>query len=328
MDQSNSVTVILKKKGMRMSENTTVAFDDSDYMSVYKNRVLAHGVYRRAAGAILLCGLCGGFIMACAYQKTTPKTADAWQGKYPIVVTAHRGFSGQAPENTPAAFQAAIEIGADMVELDVHLTRNNEVVVIHDDTLERTTNGKGNVAEKTLAELKTLDAGSWFNSHFAGERIQTLAEVLDIARNRILVNIELKKGKNFPYTMEELADRTLAVVEKAGMTGQVLFSSFDPAAVNRIKKKAPLLPIALIVDKPWEKPEDPGDGTRYPTLNCRTTVLNEGNIRRAHTAGIRVHVWTVNTREAMEKFLSLDVDGIITNHPDILIDLVKGKTLK
>jgi glycerophosphoryl diester phosphodiesterase len=266
--------------------------------------------------------------MACTQQKTNTKAEDAWRGKYPVVVTAHRGFSGQAPENTLAAFRAAIATGADMIELDVHLTRDDEVVVIHDDTLERTTNGKGNVAEKTLAELKTLDAGSWFHSRFAGERIPTLAEVLEIARDRIFVNIELKKGKNFPYTMEKLADRTLAVVEKGGMTGQVLFSSFDPAAINRIKEKASRLPISLIVDKPWEKPEDPGAGARYPTLNCRTTVLNEENIRRAHAAGIRIHVWTVNTTQAMEKFIALGVDGIITNHPDSLIDLLKGKTAR
>jgi glycerophosphoryl diester phosphodiesterase len=266
--------------------------------------------------------------MAYAQLKAAPEPGEAWRGKYPVVVTAHRGFSGQAPENTLAAFTAAIAAGADMIELDVHLTRDNEVVVIHDDTLERTTNGKGNVVEKTLAELKDLDTGSWFNSRFAGERIPTLAEVLEIARNRILVNIELKKGKNFPYTMEELADRTLAVVEKRGMTDQVLFSSFDPAAIDRIRAKNLLLPIALIVDKPWEKPEDPGGGVRYTTLNCRTTVLNEENIRRAHIAGIRVHVWTVNTKEAMEKFIALGVDGIITNHPDSLIDVLKGKTAK
>ena len=262
-----------------------------------------HGVYRRAAGAIvLLCGLCGGFIMACAQLENGPRGGRTPGGENIRLSSPPTGASPvQAPENTLAAFRAAIAAGADMIELDVHLTRDNEVVVIHDDTLERTTNGKGNVAEKTLAELKSLDAGSWFNPRFAGERIPTLAEVLEIARGRILVNIELKKGKNFPYTMEELADRTLAVVEKAGMTDQVLFSSFDPAAVNRIREKNPRLPIALIVDKPWEKPEDPGAGTRYPTLNCRTTVLNEENIRRAHAGGIQVHVWTVNTQEAMDE---------------------------
>ena len=289
----------------------------------------AHGVYRRAAWAIiLLCGLCGGFIMACAQLKTAPSRALPGGESIRLSSPPTGASPGQAPENTLAAFRAAIEAGGDMIELDVHLTRDNEVVVIHDDTLERTTNGKGNVAEKTFAELKRLDAGSWFNPRFAGERIPTLAEVLEIARNRILVNIELKKGKNFPYTMEELADRTLAVVEKAGMTDQVLFSSFDPAAVNRIREKNPRLPIALIVDKPWENTRGSGGGKRYPTLNCRTTVLNEDNIRRAHTEGIRVHVWTVNTKEAMEKFIALGVDGIITNHPDSLIDLLKRKTAK
>jgi glycerophosphoryl diester phosphodiesterase len=283
---------------------------------------------RVAWAIVLFSGLCGGFIMACVNQKTAPEAADAWRGKYPVIVTAHRGFSGQAPENTLAAFRAAIAAGSDRIELDVHLTRDNEVVVIHDDTLERTTTGKGNVAEKTFAELQRLDAGAWFDPRFAGERIPALAEVLEIARGRIRVNIELKKGKNFPYTLEELADRTLAVVEKAGMTDQVLFSSFDPAAVNRIRAKNPSLPIALIVDKPWRNPEDPGAGTRYPTLNCRTTVLNEENVRRAHAGGIQVHVWTVNTREAMTEFIALGVDGIITNHPDLLIDLLKRMAAK
>jgi glycerophosphoryl diester phosphodiesterase len=266
--------------------------------------------------------------MACAHQKTAPKAGDIWRGKYPLFVTAHRGFSGQAPENTLASFRAAIDAGSDMIELDVHLTRDHEVVVIHDDTLERTTTGKGNVADKTLSELMALDAGSWFDPRFSGERIPTLAEVLTLARGRILVNIELKKGKNFPYTMEELADRTLAVVEKTEMTTHVLFSSFAPAAIERIRVRNPRLPIALIVDKPWKKPDEPGGGTLYRTLNCRTTVLNEENIRHAHAGGIKIHVWTVDLREAMEKYISLDVDGIITNHPDRLIEILKRPVTK
>ncbi len=261
--------------------------------------------------------------MACMHQETAPKAGDARQGKYPLLVTAHRGFSGKAPENTLASFRAAIDAGSDMIELDVHLTRDNEVVVIHDDTLERTTTGKGNVADKTLAELKSLDAGVWFNPRFVGERIPTLAEVLTLVRGRILVNIELKKGKNFPYTMEELADRTLAVVEKAGMTDQVLFSSFAPAAIDRIRVRNSRLPVALIIDKAWAKPDKPGGGTLYRTLNCRAAVLNEENIRSAHAAGIKIHVWTVDTTEAMERFIALGVDGIITNHPDRLIEILK-----
>lgn len=262
--------------------------------------------------------------MACAHVNSAPEAGDALRGRYPVIVTAHRGFSGKAPENTLAAFRGAIDAGCDMIELDVHLTRDSEVVVIHDDTLERTTSGRGTVAGKTFAELRGLDAGAWFHPRFSGERIPVLAEVLALARDRILVNIELKRGENLPYSMEELADRTLRVVEMAGMADQVLFSSFDPAAVDRIRERNPLLPIALIVEKPWMKPEEAGGGKIYPILNCRTTMLNEENIRRAHAGGIRVHVWTVNTQEAMARFIALGVDGIITNHPDRLIALLQG----
>ena len=266
--------------------------------------------------------------MACAQLKTTPEPGVVLRGKYPITVTAHRGFSGENPENTLASFRAAIAAGADMVELDVHLTRDNELVVIHDDTLERTTEGKGTVADKTLAELKALDAGVRFNPRFAGERIPTLTEVLDVARGRILVNIELKKGKNFPYTMEELADRTLAVVEKAWMTEQVLFSSFDPAAVDRIRVRNLRLPIAVITQKPWATPEEAGGGKRYPAINSSFKNLNEKNVRLARAAGLQVHAWTVNTPADMEKVISLGVNGIITNHPDRLIDLLKRKAVR
>lgn len=261
----------------------------------------------------------------CAYLKTASDKGNLWRGKYPVFVTAHRGFSGRAPENTLAAFRAAIEAGCDMIELDVHLSRDNRVVVIHDDTLERTTSGRGNVADQGNAELKLLDAGAWFDPRFSGERIPTLAEVLSLACNRILVNIELKKGKNFPYTMEALADRTLREVDRAEMSGQVLFSSFDSAAIDRIRERDPLLPVALIVNRPWGRPEEAGGGKWYPTLNCRITVLNETNIRLTHAGGIRIHAWTVNTAEEMKKAIALGVDGIITNHPDRLIRILQEK---
>ena len=180
------------------------------------------------------------------------------------------------------------------------------------------------MADKTLAELKRLDAGFKFNPRFAGERIPTLTEVLDVARGWVLVNIELKKGKNFPYTMEELADRTLAVVEKAGMTDQVLFSSFDPAAIDRIQEKAPHLPIAVITQKSWATPEEAGGGKRYPAINSSFKNLNEKNVRLARAAGLQVHAWTLNSAADMEKVIALGVDGIITNHPDRLIELLQG----
>jgi glycerophosphoryl diester phosphodiesterase len=262
-------------------------------------------------------------MMADAQAQTAPGAHGAWQGKYPILVTAHRGFSGAAPENTLAAFQAAIAAGADMIEMDVHLSTDGKLVVIHDDTLNRTTNGKGNVADKTLAELQRLDAGAWFDPRFAGEKIPTLAEVLVLTRGRIALNIELKKGKDFPYTMEELADRTLDEVERAGMLDQVLFSSFDPVAIERIQARNTHLPIGLITEKPWATPEEAGGGKLSPTLNSLYKNLNAENVRLAHARGVRIHAWTVNTPEEMEQMITLGVDGIITNHPARLIDLLR-----
>jgi len=263
---------------------------------------------------------------ASAVPTSVTDAAALRRGKHAVFITAHRGFSGRAPENTLAAFRAAIDAGCDMIELDVHLSRDRRVVVIHDDRLERTTGGSGKVADRTFAELQRLDAGSWFDPRYSGERIPALAEVLSLTRDRILVNIELKKGKrHLPYTMEELADLALGEVERADLSDQVLFSSFDRAAIDRILERNPRLHAALITDKPWKRPEDPGGGKRYPTLNCRFTVLNEENIRLARAGGVRIHAWTVNAPEEMRKAIALGVDGIITNHPDRLIGLLQGK---
>ncbi len=128
--------------------------------------------------------------------------------------------------------------------------------------------------------------------------------------------------------MEELADRTLAVVEKAGMLDQVLFSSFDPAAVDRIRERNPRLPIAVITQKPWATPEEAGGGKLYPAINSSFKNLNEKNVRLARAAGLQVHAWTVNTPADMEKVISLGVDGIITNHPDRLIELLRRRAAR
>jgi glycerophosphoryl diester phosphodiesterase len=258
-----------------------------------------------------------------AHNQAIPDTHRTPPGLRPLVVTAHRGFSGAAPENTPAAFQAAILTGADMIELDVHLSRDGSLVVIHDDTLKRTTNGRGKVADKTLDDLRLLDAGAWFDPRFSGEKIPVLAEVLALARGRIALNIELKKGKSFPYTMEELADRTLEEVERLGMLDRVLFSSFDPAAIDRILRRNPRLPVGLITEKPWATPEEAGGGKVYPTINALYKNLNAGNVRLARDRGVRIHAWTVNAPEEMAQMIALGVDGIITNHPDRLIDLLR-----
>jgi glycerophosphoryl diester phosphodiesterase len=247
---------------------------------------------------------------------------ESQQSRHCILVTAHRGFSGRAPENTLAAFRAAIAAGCDMIELDVHLSRDKRLVVIHDDTLKRTTDGRGEVADRSLRELRQLDAGAWFASGFAGERIPTLEEVLALARSRIGLNIELKNGPALPYTMEALADRAWDEVSRLGMRDQVLFSSFAPAAIDRILAHDAAQPVALITSRPWRTPEEASPDRRYPRLNCLFRRLDAGNVALAHAAGIRVQAWTVNTRPAMQRLIALGIDGIISNHPDRLVRIL------
>jgi glycerophosphoryl diester phosphodiesterase len=258
-------------------------------------------------------------------EKSGNSTIANWTGKFPVLVIGHRGFSGEAPENTQTSFKKAMEVGADMIELDVHLSKEAQVVVIHDDTLNRTTNGKGKVANYTLGELKELDAGSWFGAQFSGEHIPTLREVLELTRGRILLNIELKRGDHRQYTISDLADRALKEVENAEMLNQVLFSSFDPLAIERIREKNPCIPVALIYSKSWSSPQEVTGERPIPVLSCLGTVLTQTNTTKARQQGMKILVWTVNTEKHMERFLNMGVDGIITNYPDRLIKILKEK---
>jgi len=218
-----------------------------------------------------------------------------------------------------------MDLGVDMIEFDVLLSQEGQVVVIHDDTLNRTTNGKGKVADYTLHELKQLDAGSWFGKQFSGEKIPTLKKVLELTRGQVFLNIELKKGDLGQYTMEDLADRSLQEVEKAGMLNQVIFGSFDLSAIERIREKNPHIPVALIYSKSWTSPQEVTGGKSIPILSCSGKVLTQANTSKAHRQGMKVLVWTPNTEEHMEAFLNMGVDGIITNHPDRLIKILQKR---
>ena len=272
---------------------------------------------------ILLIGLGGQ--MSCAPKKVEVAKFPYWTGKFPILVTAHRGFSGAAPENTLIAFQKGIEAGSDMIELDVHLSRDGKIVVIHDETLDRTTNGKGWVADRTLKELKRLDAGSSFGPQFAGEKIPTLREVLELAKGRILVNIEIKNPTHRQYSIIELTDKTRREVEKAGMTDKVIYSSFNPVSLEWIEKKEPRARVALLYHRPWNfLPDIPGS-REYSVLNLRNINLTREKVAEIKKAGKKINVYTVNTEEEMEQFIRWGVDGIITNHPDKLLEILRKR---
>jgi len=272
---------------------------------------------------ILLMGL-GGQV-SCAPKKVEVAKFPYWTGKFPILVIAHRGFSGTAPENTLIAFQKGIEVGSDMIELDVHLSRDGEIVVIHDETLDRTTNGKGLVVDHTLKELKRLDAGSSFGPQFAGEKIPTLKEVLELAKGRGLVNIEIKNPTHGKYSIAELTEKVLREVNQTGMMGRVIFSCFNPAALDWIERREPRAWVAFLFHRPWNFfPDIPGS-QEYSVLNLRNIHLTRGKVAEIKKAGKKINVYTVNTEEEMEQFIRWGVDGIITNHPDKLIKILQKR---
>jgi len=263
--------------------------------------------------------------MTCATKKAAEMAVPYWTGKFPVLVTAHRGFSGDAPENTLAAFKKAMEVGSDMMELDVRFSKDGQIVVMHDDTLDRTTNGRGKVSDYTLKELKQFDAGSWFAPHFTGEQIPTLIEVLELAKGKIRVNIEIKDESLGRYKITDLADRALQEVKKAGMEDQVIYVSFYPVALERIQERDSRLWVGLLYHRPWNSLHEVTGGRSFPVLGLRNSYLTKGKIDKIHQQGMKVNVYTVNSEEEMEQFIRWGVDGIITNHPDRLIKILQKK---
>ncbi len=271
---------------------------------------------------ILLILIWGGE-MSCATLKDELKPS--WPTKYPIMVIAHRGYSGEAPENTLAAFKKAIDAGSDMIEFDIHFSKDRQIVVIHDETLERTTDGLGRVAEFTLADLKKFDAGFWFSPDFKGERIPTLSEVLNLAKGKILVNIEIKSPSHGLYSVTELAEEALKEVKQAGMLKDVIFSSFNPLALEKIREIEPRAYVAILYHREWNFIAEITKGKSFEVLNLRKDFLNREKIDRIKGLGMMVNVYTVNEEEELRKFVDWGVDGIITNFPGRLINILQKK---
>ena len=238
-----------------------------------------------------------------------------------FAVIAHRGASAYYPENTIPSFEAAMAMGADMVELDVQLTADKEVVVFHDEKLSRCTNGKGRIADHTLASLKKLDAGNWFERKFRNERIPTLADVLDVCKNRMAVNIEIKTEAVSRMISGGIEERCMQIVEQAGMKKHVVFSSFDPRAVRHLKRLDPKTVVAVLFAKRIYGSQLPSEivaSLGADAFNCSRSELNKRWLVDIQAHGIPVHIYTVNDIRTMKKIIRLGVHGIFTNKPDVL----------
>jgi glycerophosphoryl diester phosphodiesterase len=230
------------------------------------------------------------------------------------LVMAHRGAKDVAPENTLAAFFAAHELGADAIELDVIQCATGEIVVIHDDTVDRTTDGTGRADALSLEALRALDAGSWFAPVFAGEKVPLLEEVLDRVSGRMRLNIEIKRQRSSADGIESEIARLLDVY---GMASKTIISSFDPLALWRMRRAAPDLPRALLYagDMPLALRNAWGRHLVSPqALHPHFSMVDADYMAWARDKGYRVNVWTVNEPDDIARMAKLGVDAIITDH--------------
>lgn len=248
-----------------------------------------------------------------------------YQGR--ILNFAHRGASHDAPENTLAAFQLAAQQGADGIELDVTLSTDGEVVVIHNDTVDATTDGSGAVSALPLAALKELDAGAWFGPGFAGERIPTLAEVLEAVGDRLLINVELK---GLSHRADGLEARVAALIARHNLAARVIVSAFNPLRLRRMRRIAPGLPLGFLHEDQSPVWLRTLAGMLLSGVNpeadhpCDPMVTPE-YLARARRRDQRVNVWVINEPARMRALRDMGVDLIITDRPGILRGVLQGE---
>lgn len=243
------------------------------------------------------------------------------------LILAHRGASAYAPENTLAAFRLARQMGADGIELDVQLTRDRVPVVIHDDTVNRTTNGQGVVTEMNVGELARLDAGSWKDDQYRGEPIPTLAQVFDALSDWLkptgrtrpcLINVELKTERVRTAGLER---EVLNVISRYSVQDRILLSSFNPLSLYRARKINPRIPRGLLYDNSlpvyfrnaWFR-FLAGPQAMHPEY----PIIDERYMSWAKTHHLTVNTWTVDDPTEAARLAQLGVNAIITNVPDVL----------
>ena len=234
-------------------------------------------------------------------------------------IIGHRGYHAKYPENTLIAFQAAIEAGATMIELDVMLSHDRKLVVIHDATLERTTNGKGSVAGLALAELKQLDAGNWFNRQFADQKIPELNEVLDLAYGRAYVNIEIKSNAYEPrHPPDAIEKQVVDLLRQKNLLNTCMISSFDVNILEQIAFMENPPATAFISKKPANK-STVHMCTRLKVFSWHPDhrIVTRSQVEQMHAAGIKVFPYNVNTFEDYARIRNMKVDGVITNDPGL-----------
>ncbi len=244
-------------------------------------------------------------------------------------IVGHKGASGYAPENTIASFERAIELGADAIEIDVHFTKDGEVVVFHDEEVSRTTNGQGKIHEFTLEEVKQLDAGSWFDTEFAGEEVPTLEETLDHIHGKLECIIDIKSKGHMFY--EGFAKRIVEIVDEKGAKEWCVIQAYDETYLEEAIEIDSTIQVKKLMMGEDEThllafyiqakgfTDHRNMHEFYNTLNPHFTTLSQRRIFRFKARGYKVFTYVVNERPDMLKMLNMGVDGIITDFPDKMV---------
>ncbi|HWP81663.1 MAG TPA: glycerophosphodiester phosphodiesterase family protein [Bacteroidota bacterium] len=257
-------------------------------------------------------------------QPYQPKPA---AGSPPYVI-AHRGISGKAPENTVAAIRLAVETpGIDMIELDVRLSKEEEVIVLHDRTLQRTTTGNGRARTYTVEELKRFDAGSWFHPKFNAERIPTLLEVLQVVNKRRWINIEIKSDMFFREPRGLIERKVLDVVERSEYRSHVLISSFHHELLVTLRQMDTSIPLGVIYNiyRDFGKmPSKLAGQCNASVFVCAKHELTRSMLADARRHNIASYVYTLNSPKDVQKIMNLEVDGILSDNADDVVRQVKG----
>ncbi len=241
-----------------------------------------------------------------------------------LIIIAHRGGSKLAPENTLAAFKNAMTLGVDMIEIDVILSKDKEVVVIHDDRIDRTTNGSGIVKEMNLSEIQKYSAGDWFDSKYKDEKIPTLNQVMNLINGKVKLLIEIKGGdEEYPG----LENKVIEIIEKYNAFNWVIVQSFNEQTVLRVKKGNKKIITFYLLGKNGvqyleELQKIDRIENKYDGLAPNYNLVNKTNLEMIKNHGLKCFVWTVNELDIMKEMIKLKVDGIITDSPNQLKELL------
>ncbi len=286
---------------------------------------------RRISGYFtLLSGLLSIIILPSCSNSKMFNSSGKWHPA-DVKIIAHRGAPTFAPENTLPAIRKAIEIGVHIIEIDLHQTKDNQIVVLHNENVRKTTDGRGYVRDMTLEEIKQLDAGSWFSEEFAGTTVPTLEEVFSIMDDTTKLLLEIKKGSPYYPAIEQ---RVIDLVYEHNFHDRVLMKSFEDGAVEYFRKHAPGIPagksfafripfLRLII----ERGLNTGSVFDYDVhfLHSHRFATSRRFVRKAHEEGFEVFVWDVHTPKKMRHYIEMGVDAIETDCPQVLRDILHGE---